>query len=96
MLVHADRDPDVVLAHANCVGTHLNCGGGGGTGVEHVDERDAREPHEPGHGVGIADLITTTDTELNILPFDAGVAEGGLDGLGAHLHRGLVESTERV
>src|ERR1700743_2674305 len=46
--------------------------------------------------VGIGHLGAAAEAELDVLPFQSGVGQSGLDRLGAHLHRGLVESAERV
>ena len=91
VLVQADGDADVVLAQPNGVGGLLNGTGGGGTGIEHVGEGDAGQSDQPGHRVGVGYLVATAKAELDVFPFHAGVGERELDGLGAHLHRGLVE-----
>ncbi len=97
MLVHADGDADVVLAQPDGVSRLLDGAGGGGAGIEHIGERDARQPHEPGDGVGVGHLVAATERELDVLPLDARVGERGLDRVGAHLHGGLgAEPAERV
>ena len=70
--------------------------GRGGAGVEDVGERDAGQADQPGHRVGVGDLVAAAEAELDVLPLDARVGERGLDRVGAHLHGGLVEPAERV
>src|SRR5207237_9296165 len=66
-------------------------------GVEQVGERDAGWPDQPRHGVGVRHLEAAAECELDVLPADARVVEGGQDGLGAHVHGRLVtEPAERV
>jgi hypothetical protein len=96
VLVQADGDTDVVLAQSDGVGGLLDCAGRGGAGVEDVGERDAGQPDQTGHRVGIGHLMAAAEPELDVLPVHPGVGQRGLDGLGAHLHRGLLEPAERV
>ena len=96
VLVQADGDADVVLAQPDGVGGLLNGTGRGGAGVEHVGERDAGQPDQAGHRVGVGHLVAAAEAELDVLPLHTGVGQRGLDGLGAHLHRGLVEPAERM
>src|ERR1700739_1621817 len=56
----------------------------------------ARDPDQPCPRVRIAPFIAAADTELNVLPLEPRIGQGGLDRLRAHLHRGLVEPAERV
>ncbi len=98
MLVGADGDADVVLAGADAVGGLFDRAGRGGTGVEHVGEGgDAGQAHQACHGVGVVDLVAAADSELDVLPGDAGVGECELDGVGGHLDGRLrAEPAERV
>ena len=75
VLVQPDRDADVVLAEPDGVGGLLDRRRRGGAGVEHVGEGDAGQADEPGHGVGVGDLVAAAEAELDVLPVDAGVGE---------------------
>ncbi len=94
VLVQADGDADVVLAKSNGVSGLLNGARGGGAGVEHVGERDARQPDEPRHRVRVGDLVAAAEAELDVLPIELGVGECEPDGVGAHLDGRLVEPAE--
>jgi hypothetical protein len=95
VLVHADRDADVVVAQANPVRAGLGCAGRRRAGIEHVGERNPGEPHHADDGVRVRHRPAAADRELDVLPLDAGVGERELYGVGGHLHRGLaLEATE--
>ena len=95
MLVHAHRDADVVVAQPDTVGAGLRRAGRRGTGVEHVGERDAGQPDHADDRVGVGHRPAAADGELDVLPLDARVGDGGEDRLDTHLHRGLaLEPTE--
>ena len=70
---------------------------GGGAAVVHVGERDAGEPEERDHRVGVVDLVAAAERELDVAPLDAGVGERPADRDRAHVdarHSG--EAAERV
>ena len=94
VLVQADGYADVVLAQPDGVGGLLDGTGRGGAGVEHVGERDAGEPDQPGDRVGVRYLVAAAEAELDVFPLDTGVGERELDRVGAHLHRCLVEAAK--
>ena len=94
MLVQTDGDADVVLAQSDGVGGLLNGAGRGGAGVEDVGEGDAGQPDQAGHRVGVGHLVAAAEPELDVLPVHTGVGQRELDGLGTHLHRGLLEPAE--
>lgn len=97
MLVQSHRDTDVVVTQPDTVGTRLGGTGGRGTRVEHVGERNARQADHPDDRVGVGYRPTAAYAELNVVPGDSGVGDGGGDGLDAHLHRRLAfEPAERV
>ena len=97
VLVQADGDADVVVAEPNAVRAGLGGAGGGGAGVEHVGERDARQPHHADDRVRVGHRPAAAGGELDVLPLDAGVGDRGEDGVDAHLHRRLAfEPAERV
>ena len=73
VLVQADGYADVVLAQPDGVGGLLDGTGRGGTGVEHVGERDTGEPDQPGDRIGVGYLVATAEAELDVFPLDTGV-----------------------
>ena len=73
VLVHADRDADVVLAQPDCVGAELSGAGGRCAGVEHVGERDPGEADEPGHRIRVTHLVAAADPEFDVFPLETGV-----------------------
>ena len=97
MLVHSDRDADVVVTQPDTVGAQFGRAGRGGTGIEHVSERNAGETHHADNRVRIGHRPTAADRELDVFPRDTRIGEGELNGVAGHLHGGLaVEATERV
>jgi hypothetical protein len=64
------------------------------TGVEDVGERNAGQPDQARHRIRVGHLVAATEAELDVFPIHTGVAQRGLDGLGAHLHGGLLEPAE--
>ncbi len=97
VLVHADRDADVVFARADAVGRQLKRGRRSGAAVVNVHERDAGAPQPAKHGIGIIYLEAAAESELHVGPRDASVGERGAGGFGGHVDRRLVaKATERV
>ena len=97
VLVQADGDADVVVAQPDSVGTCLRGTGRRRAGVEHVGERDARQSDHADDRVRVGHRPAAAGGELDVFPLDAGVGDGGEDGVDAHLHGRLAfESTERM
>ena len=87
MLVHADRDADVVEAELNGLSSHADGAGGRGTSVVDVGERDACEPELVHDGVGIVHLVAPAERELDVAPLQARIAQGGPGCLRRHVDR---------
>ena len=68
----------------------------GRAAVVDVGERDAGEAEQPGHRVGVVDLVAAAERELDVAPLDAGVGERGRIASAPISMRGLVEPAERV
>ena len=97
VLVHADRDAEVVVAEADRVGGERQRARRGGAPVVHVGERDAGEPEQRDDRVGVVDLVAAAERELDVAPLDAGVGERAADRDRAHLDaRHAREAAERV
>jgi hypothetical protein len=97
VLVHPDGNADVVVAQTDTVGTRLGRAGCGGTGIEHVGERDAGETHHPDDRIRVRHRPAATDCELNVLPTDTRIGQREADCVGGHLHGGFaLEAAERV
>ena len=97
VLVHADRDAEVVIAEADRVRRERERARGGGAAVVDVGERDAGEAQERDDGVGVVDLVAAAERELDVAPLDARVRERAADRDRAHLDaRHAGEAAERV
>jgi hypothetical protein len=97
VLVQADGDADVVVAEPDSVGARLRRAGRGGACVEHVGERDSRQPHHADDRVGIGDGPAAAGRGPDVLPVHARIGDGGEDRVDRHLHGGLaVEPAERM
>ena len=97
VLVHADRDPEVVVAEADRVGGERERARRGRAPVVDVGERDAGEPEERDDRVGVVDLVAPAERELDVAPVHARVGEGPTDRDRAHVDaRHAGEAAERV
>ena len=97
VLVHADRDPEVVLAEPDRVRGERERARRGRAAVVDVGERDAGEPEQRDDRVGVVDLVAARERELDVAPLDAGVGERPPDRDRAHLDaRHVAEPAERV
>ena len=97
VLVHAHRDPEVVVTEADGVGRERQRARRRRAPVVHVGERDAGEAQQRDDRVGIVDLVAAGERELDVVPAHPGVGERVADGDRAHLDAGRVtEPAERV
>ena len=97
VLVHPDRDRQVVLAGLDGPGGHGHRGACRRAAVEHAAQRHPGQPQPAHDGIGVVDLQAAHESRLDLRPADPGVIERGPDRFGGHVHRGLAgESAERV
>ena len=97
VLVHAHRDPEIVVAEADRVGRQRERARRSRAAVVDIGERDPGEAQERDDGVGVVDLVAPRERELDVTPGDPGVGERVADRDRAHLDAGrLAEAPERV
>ena len=90
VLVHADRDAELVLPVPDGVGGLPQRGRGGGAPVVDVHVGDTRQPQEIDAGIRHPDRVAAAERELDIGPFDTGIGQGQVHGVGSHFHGRLV------
>ena len=97
VLVHPDRDRQVMLAGLDGPGGQGQRGACRRAAVEHAAQRHPGQPQPAHDGVGVVDLQAAHESRLDLRPGDPGVIQRGPDRIGGHVHRGLAgESAERV
>ena len=97
VLVHADRDAELVVAEPDRVGRERERARRGRAPVVDVGERDTGEPEQRDDRVGVVDLVTACERELDVAPLDARVGERAPDRDRAHVDRGHAgKAPERV
>ena len=85
VLVHPDRDAEVVVAEPDRVGRERQRARRGRAPVVHVGERDAGEPEQRDDRVGVVDLVAAGERELDVAPLHPGVGQRAPDRDRAHV-----------
>ncbi len=86
VLVHADRDGQVVLSGLDRPGGHADRGPGGRAPVENPAQRNAGQPELADDRVGIGHLEAADEPGLHLRPADPRVGERRAHRVGGHVH----------
>ena len=97
VLVHADRNTELVVAEPDRVGRERQRARGRRAPVVDVGERDTGQAEQRDHRVGVVDLVAAAERELDVAPLHSRVRERAPDRDRTHVDaRHVREPPERV